>query len=643
MQARSNEDSRVVPPLLGDAPIETDLLGYEPFARTLAEFLSASELPTPYCVGIYGSWGTGKSSFMAMMRRHLSEAMSADHLLWFEPWLFDNKEEVWKALVYTTLHHLETLNSAPGKRSEQRADRIGRLLKGLGRVSLNATIGTVTQGLVNFDQLASMYAHSEHDATQFLNTFRHEFETIKDELLSSVSGEGHARLIIFVDDLDRCAPDSAITVLEAIKLFFDMRGCVFVLGIDRAVVQQGIELKYNHNEDISGERYLEKLVQLPFQLPAIEQETFERYLRTISGPLAVSDDTLRLVALSSEQNPRRAKRLLDCLHLLRTVAHDSAAEPNDSPLDENKLATLLVLQVHFPVVFLWLSAQRIGLSDLFDDEKAQAALIADLRSAYSVGEAGRIVERLRLFLTDEAVRGFSDRGELERYLRVSRMVESTPQLDPKPLIELLDRRMVREPEADPIETQGPEITPPEPLPPDTIASSEQTIEQLMARVVSLRDQWHSAARTSLFWSLSRNFRLLEQTLVELHLRRDSLMDEIDRVAVESGQELRDARIQASSIRPMHLASAARRTGAGSLLIGLVVATLPSLIVLSGWYRATRYGADIALASYLTESGWLSYAVFTILGMAAAARGAQLLAFAKRTLNVAHALRQDLWS
>ena len=48
----------------------------------------------------------------------------------------------------------------------------------------------------------------------------------------------------FVDDLDRCAPENCIMVLEAMKLFFDLEGCVFVLGIDREVVQKGIEHKY---------------------------------------------------------------------------------------------------------------------------------------------------------------------------------------------------------------------------------------------------------------------------------------------------------------------------------------------------------------------------------------------------------------
>ena len=55
-----------------------------------------------------------------------------------------------------------------------------------------------------------------------------------------------ARLIVFVDDLDRCLPEKAIEVLEAIKLFLEVPGVVFVLGMDREVVERGIEARYGH-------------------------------------------------------------------------------------------------------------------------------------------------------------------------------------------------------------------------------------------------------------------------------------------------------------------------------------------------------------------------------------------------------------
>lgn len=59
------------------------------------------------------------------------------------------------------------------------------------------------------------------------------------------------RIVVFVDDLDRCFPESALQVLESMKLFFDLRGFVFVVGLDKEVVQHVIDLKYGQNV-ISG-------------------------------------------------------------------------------------------------------------------------------------------------------------------------------------------------------------------------------------------------------------------------------------------------------------------------------------------------------------------------------------------------------
>ena len=52
------------------------------------------------------------------------------------------------------------------------------------------------------------------------------------------------RLFVFVDDLDRCLPEAAVGALEAIKLFLDIEDCVFVLGMDRHLVEQGIRVRY---------------------------------------------------------------------------------------------------------------------------------------------------------------------------------------------------------------------------------------------------------------------------------------------------------------------------------------------------------------------------------------------------------------
>jgi len=81
-------------------------------------------------------------------------------------------------------------------------------------------------------------AYSEARQISALDDFHREFEIISRKCIVD-----HGRLAVFVDDLDRCLPDKAVEVLEAIKLFLDVPGVVFVLGIARDVIEQGIKVR----------------------------------------------------------------------------------------------------------------------------------------------------------------------------------------------------------------------------------------------------------------------------------------------------------------------------------------------------------------------------------------------------------------
>ena len=89
-------------------------------------------------------------------------------------------------------------------------------------------------------------------------------------------------LVVFIDDLDRCLPAKAVQVLEAVKLFLDKPGCVFVLGAHTDVVQQAVAGFYRDSGVVgeSAKEYLEKIIQLRFDLPPIVTDTMKGYLPT---------------------------------------------------------------------------------------------------------------------------------------------------------------------------------------------------------------------------------------------------------------------------------------------------------------------------------------------------------------------------
>jgi len=182
--------------------------------------------------------------------------------------------------------------------------------------------------------------------------FRRGFQ----EVLQEYVDPQERRLVVFVDDLDRCVPERAIEVLEAIKLFLDAPGCIFVLGADRDVIEKGIRVKYQSfllgageelaEEDmlrripITGQDYMEKIVQLPFSLPALRHEQVEAFVRSLVPDLS---ECAPVFAWGLEANPRKIKRGIHVFRMLRRLAELQ----NIPDLDPVLLAKMVIIQSRY--------------------------------------------------------------------------------------------------------------------------------------------------------------------------------------------------------------------------------------------------------------------------------------------------------
>jgi formylglycine-generating enzyme required for sulfatase activity len=130
--------------------------------------------------------------------------------------------------------------------------------------------------------------------------------------------EARGVMVVFIDDLDRCLPAKTVQVLEAIKLFLDKPGCVFVLGADTDVVRDAVASHYQDMR-ITGQNaddYLDKVIQLRFQFPPIVDAEMGRFL---DGEQAVIDDEVRrnwrTIVTGAEINPRKVKRFVNDVNL----------------------------------------------------------------------------------------------------------------------------------------------------------------------------------------------------------------------------------------------------------------------------------------------------------------------------------------
>ncbi len=159
------------------------------------------------------------------------------------------------------------------------------------------------------------------ERVQFMEQFQHKFEMIVENY------HRNKRVVIFIDDLDRCLPEKAIEILESIKLFLDVEHCIIVLGIDERVISKSMEVKYkdfligeNKEIPISGVNYLEKFIQLGFKLPMISNKNIEEYIYNLKVP-DFYKPFLEMIIIGVENNPRKIKRFFNVIELHRKLAY----------------------------------------------------------------------------------------------------------------------------------------------------------------------------------------------------------------------------------------------------------------------------------------------------------------------------------
>jgi predicted KAP-like P-loop ATPase len=282
---------------LNDQETATDLLYYEAIAKTVVRLIRKT-LNSPITIGVHGDWGAGKSSILKM-----TEAAFADDqrvlCLWFNGWTFEGFEDAKAVIIETIVDELRrarpksTKVADAAKKVLKRVDWL-KLAKKAGGFALTAFTGipTLNQGnsinlasgivIKSLDQLSGENVKaSAEKASEFIkdtpenvshlpehiHAFRNEFK----ELLDAADID---RLVVIVDDLDRCLPKTAIATLEAIRLFLFVERTAFVIGADELMIEYAVREHFPDLPPSSGSgsysrHYLEKLIQVPFRIPAL--------------------------------------------------------------------------------------------------------------------------------------------------------------------------------------------------------------------------------------------------------------------------------------------------------------------------------------------------------------------------------------
>jgi len=382
-------------PILSDQATDDDQLGFAPYAKTLADILGDRHTDTPLTIGVFGDWGRGKTSLMRMVEQRLLANVELDFpvgTVWFNAWLYSRERALWRALIYHVLRSVRGLGSydaATRDRLDQLESRLyaavtsdgGHVVLPPGALfhlegaSLPPQMGldllrrqaerdgdeeTARRLSTLLADVAKSQAFTRGDEIATLDDFRRQIEKVIGECIVN-----RGRLVVFVDDLDRCLPERAVEVLEAIKLFLDVPGCAFVLGIARQVIEEGIRIRYREYETLDGARYLEKIIQIPFSLPPIAPEAVQRYVKLVSSARLPDRVCEKVFSVGLEHNPRQIKRTLNIFLLLWRLAQNR--EGGIGNITAVRLAKIVIIQQYHPSLFRLITEQ--GSHYLIDLEK----------------------------------------------------------------------------------------------------------------------------------------------------------------------------------------------------------------------------------------------------------------------------------
>lgn len=242
-----------------DRPIESanqDLLGRSTFSKQLAEAIFKYGGKDGLVIGLFGKWGTGKTSILNIVVNEIN-SLSEDScdkpiIVKFSPWNYTDKDNLISLFFRVLKNKLDIDND------EEKRKKIGKALTdysdALDALSLVPMVGS---GLAILLKTIAKAQGAELSKEVDLDVTRNQLE--------KVLSETNQKIIVIMDDIDRLTNSQIRDIFQLVKQVGNFPNIIYVLSMDRNVVCRALEEVHN----IDGSEYLEKIVQIPFEIPAL--------------------------------------------------------------------------------------------------------------------------------------------------------------------------------------------------------------------------------------------------------------------------------------------------------------------------------------------------------------------------------------
>lgn len=351
---------------LSDKPLEADYeqndrFGHSGIAENLKQIII--NCPSPFTVGLFGKWGTGKTSIINNLKKRLNAGTKKIPMVIFDVWKHEG-DAFRKTFLKDVVFQLKEQGLLSDYKLTERIDtsiavtkNVRKIDKITGGVSFILLLLMIVVGVVlyildknDFAQYFSIITSGSlvtillvwlfnrivitEDLTRSQDRFTdpHEFERQFFDIIKTTKAQ---RLLIAIDNLDRCTRDWAVNLLSVIKTFLandsDQNCCIFLITCDDKAIKKHLEHVYGTNQEDfnNADEFLRKFFNVSLTLPDFIDTELYKYTKEMltytNIPQFNSPDLVLVIITAFRENPRQIKQFINIL-----IAHFLLAEKREN-------------------------------------------------------------------------------------------------------------------------------------------------------------------------------------------------------------------------------------------------------------------------------------------------------------------------
>lgn len=349
-------------------------------------------------IGLFGKWGVGKTTIINLLKNRIDNSKKYKTVM-FECWKYTNEPislkrkfllEVAKQTGEPVDELIESLyikgnrqiNNQSILKSESNLKKsIKEMFKGLlcssiiiliaevifylflfrwlhieGQMSIPLFFNAIVVGVIYYvvkilrDYTSNVTITKSNENLESLEQFEKSFKKLINNFVKN-----NNKIIVFVDDLDRCQSKKVIEVLETIKTFMNIKNCIFIIACDDAILKKALT-----EEKIDDTDYLDKIFQIKMAIPPFRQEKIRNYTIKLLNSIDIDipkeelKEIIHVLIYKNVMSPRKVKILLNNFILLYVIFKERLQEnyfSTNFTLDLKFLAKITVLQTEFTQLY----------------------------------------------------------------------------------------------------------------------------------------------------------------------------------------------------------------------------------------------------------------------------------------------------